>query len=107
MARSAICSRVETSASRQGPATQPTDTDSCKVGSASTRVSRVAARPRWISDAVANSSLWLTIRNSSPPVPWILLIDTLAGSMIFLSISGVILWWETHRKRAVGIDQHQ
>ncbi len=37
------------------------------------------------------------------PVPWILLIDTLAGSMIFLSVSGVILWWETHRKRAAGI----
>ena len=28
-------------------------------------------------------------------VPWILLIDTLAGSLIFLSISGIILWWET------------
>jgi hypothetical protein len=37
------------------------------------------------------------------PVPWILLIDTLAGSLIFLSISGVILWWETHRRRLVGI----
>ena len=33
------------------------------------------------------------------PVPWILLIDTLAGSLIFLSISGAILWWETHRRR--------
>ncbi len=37
------------------------------------------------------------------PVPWILLIDTLAGGMIFLSISGAILWWETHRRRMVGI----
>jgi hypothetical protein len=35
------------------------------------------------------------------PVPWILLIDTLAGSLIFLSISGAILWWETHRRRRV------
>ncbi|MDB5489417.1 MAG: peptidase [Reyranella sp.] len=42
-------------------------------------------------------------KGTAMPVPWILLIDTLAGSMIFLSISGVILWWETHRKRAVGI----
>ena len=33
------------------------------------------------------------------PVPWILLIDTLAGSLIFLSISGAILWWETNRRR--------
>ncbi len=42
-------------------------------------------------------------KGTTMPVPWILLIDTLAGSMIFLSISGVILWWETHRKRVVGI----
>ena len=33
------------------------------------------------------------------PMPWILLIDTLAGSLIFLSISGAILWWETNRRR--------
>src|SRR4249919_2763187 len=37
------------------------------------------------------------------PVPWILLIDTLAGSLIFLSISGLILWWETNRWRKLGI----
>ena len=37
------------------------------------------------------------------PVPWILLIDTLAGSLIFLSLSGVILWWETNRRRLVGL----
>jgi uncharacterized protein len=37
------------------------------------------------------------------PVPWVLLIDTLAGSLIFLSISGAILWWETHRRRFVGL----
>ena len=37
------------------------------------------------------------------PVPWILLIDTLAGSLMFLSISGAILWWETHRRRRVGL----
>lgn len=42
-------------------------------------------------------------KGTAMPVPWILLIDTLAGSMIFLSVSGVVLWWETHRKRAVGI----
>lgn len=34
---------------------------------------------------------------------WILLIDTLAGSLIFLSLSGVILWVETSRKRLVGL----
>jgi len=39
----------------------------------------------------------------SMPVPWILLIDSLAGSLIFLSVSGAILWWETHRRRLVGL----
>lgn len=37
------------------------------------------------------------------PVPWILLIDTPAGSMIFLPVSAVIMWWESHRKCAAGI----
>jgi uncharacterized protein len=37
------------------------------------------------------------------PVPWILLIDTLAGSLIFLSLSGLVLWWETNRRRKLGI----
>jgi len=37
------------------------------------------------------------------PVAWILLVDTLAGSMIFLSISGVALWMMTHRRRRVGL----
>jgi hypothetical protein len=42
-------------------------------------------------------------KGTGMPVPWILLIDTLAGSLIFLSISGAILWWETHRRRGFGI----
>jgi hypothetical protein len=37
------------------------------------------------------------------PVLWILLIDTFAGSLIFLSISGAILWWDTNRRRFVGL----
>jgi uncharacterized protein len=37
------------------------------------------------------------------PVPWVLLVDTLAGSLIFLSLSGLILWWETNRRRRLGI----
>ncbi|HEX9326302.1 MAG TPA: PepSY-associated TM helix domain-containing protein [Reyranella sp.] len=42
-------------------------------------------------------------KGTTMPAPWILLIDTLAGAMIFLSISGAILWWETHRRRVAGI----
>lgn len=34
-------------------------------------------------------------------LPWILLVDTLAGSMIFLSVSGVALWLLTNRRRLV------
>lgn len=36
-------------------------------------------------------------------VAWILLVDTLAGSLVFLSISGVALWMLTHRRRGVGL----
>ena len=36
-------------------------------------------------------------------LPWILLVDTLAGSLILLSLSGLALWTLTHRKRAVGV----
>ncbi len=34
---------------------------------------------------------------------WILLVDTLAGSMILLSLSGLSLWMLTRRKRTLGI----
>jgi len=34
------------------------------------------------------------------PPAWILLVDTLAGSMIFLSLSGVAMWLLMHRRRA-------
>ncbi len=34
---------------------------------------------------------------------WILLVDTLAGSLIFLSLSGVILWLQTSRRHGIGL----
>jgi len=37
------------------------------------------------------------------PVAWILLVDTLAGSLILLSLSGLSLWMLTRRKRTVGL----
>ncbi len=37
------------------------------------------------------------------PVAWILLVDTLAGSLILLSLSGLALWMLTRRKRAIGL----
>lgn len=35
-------------------------------------------------------------------VPWILLVDTLAGCLIFLSLSGLALWVLTTKRRTVG-----
>ena len=37
------------------------------------------------------------------PVAWILLVDTLAGSMIVLSLSGLALWLLTRRRRTLGL----
>ena len=37
------------------------------------------------------------------PVAWILLVDTLAGSLILLSLSGLSLWLLTRRKRVLGL----
>ena len=42
-------------------------------------------------------------KGTTMPAPWILLIDALAGAMIFLSISGVTLCWETHRRCLAGM----
>lgn len=35
-------------------------------------------------------------------IGWILLVDTLAGSIILLSVTGVLLWTMTNRRRLVG-----
>jgi hypothetical protein len=35
-------------------------------------------------------------------MPWILLADTLAGSIILLSLTGVILWTQLNRRRMIG-----
>ena len=35
-------------------------------------------------------------------IPWILLADTLAGSIILLSLTGVVLWTQLNRRRLIG-----
>ncbi len=35
-------------------------------------------------------------------VGWVLLIDTLAGSIILLSLTGVLLWTELHKRKTIG-----
>ncbi len=42
-------------------------------------------------------------KGTGMPLAWILLIDTLGGSLIFLSISGVILWIDSNRRRLTGL----
>jgi uncharacterized protein len=42
-------------------------------------------------------------KGSGMGIGWILLADTLAGSIIVLSLSGVLLWAMTTRRRTVGI----
>mgnify|MGYP003337975171 FL=1 len=42
-------------------------------------------------------------KGTSMPVAWILLVDTVAGSLIFLSLSGALLWWMTNRRRRLGL----
>ena len=37
------------------------------------------------------------------PVGWILLVDTLAGSLILLSLTGLALWILTRRRPAAGL----
>jgi hypothetical protein len=36
-------------------------------------------------------------------VGWVLLIDTLAGSLILLSLTGVLLWTELNRRKTIGV----
>jgi uncharacterized protein len=36
-------------------------------------------------------------------IGWVLLVDTLAGSIILLSLSGVLLWALLHRRRAIAV----
>jgi hypothetical protein len=35
-------------------------------------------------------------------VGWVLVVDTLAGSLILLSLTGVLLWTELNRRKTVG-----
>jgi hypothetical protein len=53
-----------------------------------------------------DSNLFATLNNlhkgTGAGVAWILLADTLAGSIILLSLSGVLLWTLLHRRRMVG-----
>ncbi|MGI4862207.1 MAG: PepSY-associated TM helix domain-containing protein [Janthinobacterium lividum] len=54
-----------------------------------------------------NDHGWLTImqnlhRSTGVGVGWILLADSIAGALVLLSITGVILWTELNRRRTVG-----
>ncbi|MGH8505841.1 MAG: PepSY-associated TM helix domain-containing protein [Stenotrophobium sp.] len=53
------------------------------------------------------NNFWATLTNLHKGVGmgvgWVLLVDTLAGSIILLSLSGVLLWTQLNRKRLLGV----
>ncbi len=59
-----------------------------------------------ISVRTAENNFYATLGNLhkgiGASVGWVLLADTLGGGMIFLSITGVILWTQLNRRRMVG-----
>ena len=61
---------------------------------------------RSVSVRRVDSGLMSTLTNlhkgNGMPAAWILLVDTLAGSLILLSLSGLALWTLTNRRRMVG-----
>jgi hypothetical protein len=54
----------------------------------------------------SENNIFATLNNlhkgSGLGMGWILLVDTLAGSIIFLSLTGVILWSQLNRRRLIG-----
>ena len=62
---------------------------------------------RSVSVRTTDNGVLATLQNlhkgTGMTVPWILLVDTLAGSLILLSLSGLALWTLTNRKRVVGV----
>lgn len=54
-----------------------------------------------------NNNLFATLNNfhkgNGVSIGWVLLADTLAGSIILLSLSGVILWTQLNRRRLIGL----
>jgi len=55
----------------------------------------------------SEQNAWGTLMNfhkgSGMGIGWILLVDTLAGSILVLSITGVILWTQLNRRRVTGV----
>lgn len=53
-----------------------------------------------------DNNIWATLNNlhkgSGASIAWVLLVDTLAGSILLLSITGVILWTKLNKRRTVG-----
>jgi hypothetical protein len=84
------------------PLTQPERWIFTFGGPQSTLQAELWAGNRSVSIRRVDSGLIGTLTNLHKgigmPVAWILLVDTLAGSLIFLSISGVLLWWQTRRR---------
>lgn len=42
-------------------------------------------------------------RSTGASVAWVLLADSIGGSMILLSLTGVLLWTELHKRKTIGV----
>lgn len=61
----------------------------------------------YVSVKRSDNNVFATLNNfhkgNGVGIGWVLLVDTLAGSIIMLSLSGVILWTQLHRRRLIGV----
>jgi len=66
----------------------------------------------WVGNAAVSvrevrSNLFATLNNlhkgSGLGVGWVLLADTIGGGMVLLSLTGVLLWTQLHRRRLIGL----
>ncbi len=62
---------------------------------------------RFVSLKRTDNSVMTTLTNLhrgvGMSIGWVLLIDTIAGSLILLSLTGVLLWTELNKRRTIGV----
>jgi hypothetical protein len=61
----------------------------------------------FVSVRLVDANLLATLNNLHKGVglgvPWVLLADTIGGAMVLLSLTGVLLWTQLHRRRLIGL----
>jgi len=61
----------------------------------------------YVNVRAGENNLFATLNNlhkgTGLGVAWVLLADTIGGAMVLLSLTGVLLWTQLHRKRLIGL----